>query len=211
VQHLVVAWWRAPGVDPGAIAERWTSEADAHSSVRTSTVSVAVGDQGRFARGDPVDMLITLALDHAGTTGDVPGYDVLASAGRQLEVWEVEPNHAIVGDDAPLTMVSFVERAAHLSHDEFARHWTEQHAPLARRHHVGLADYTQHIVVRSCTSGGANVDGIAELRFRNRDDFENRFYDSDDGRDIIREDVQRFIARPSAQAALLQEVSRITR
>jgi uncharacterized protein (TIGR02118 family) len=98
-----------------------------------------------------------------------------------------------------------------MSHDEFARHWTEQHAPLARTHHIGLADYTQHVVARSYTPGGAGIDGIAELRFRSRDDFEHRFYDSDDGREIIRADVQRFIARPSPKAGLLEEVARITR
>ena len=59
---------------------------------------------------------------------------------------------------------------------------------------------------RAYTPGGAGVDGIAELRFRSRDDFEHRFYDSDEGRDIIRRDVQEFIARPSGQAALMHEV-----
>ncbi len=58
----------------------------------------------------------------------------------------------------------------------------------------------------SYTPGGAGVDGIAELRFRNRDDFEHRFYDSDEGRDIIRQDVKQFIARPSGQAALMHEL-----
>jgi hypothetical protein len=55
------------------------------------------------------------------------------------------------------------------------------------------------------TAGGAGIDGIAELRFRSRDDFEQRFYDSDAGRDIIRDDVARFIARRNSEAALMRE------
>jgi uncharacterized protein (TIGR02118 family) len=206
VTHLVVALWRVPDADVGAVTSEWAQIARRDTRVRTRGINVAVADQARFARGDPVDVLITLEVLRASRVADVPGIDVLGEIARRLDVWHVEPHHAIVSSEpAPLVMVSFVERAEHLSRDEFARHWTQQHAPLARRHHQGLADYTQHVVRQSLTPGGTGIDGIAELRFRSREDFEVRFYDSDEGREVIREDVQRFIARPSNLAALMRE------
>ena len=53
-----------------------------------------------------------------------------------------------------------------LTHEQFARHWTENHTPLALRHHVGLWNYTQNVVRRAFTPGGNPIDGVAELHFR---------------------------------------------
>ena len=71
-------------------------------------------------------------------------------------------------------MVSFMRRAEGLSHGQFVRHWTEKHTPLARAHHVGSWNYTQNVVRRAYTPGGDAIDGIAELHFRTRADFEER-------------------------------------
>jgi uncharacterized protein (TIGR02118 family) len=210
VKNLVIAVWCETEVDHTELVDQWATTARDAGNLGAATVSVAVEDQGRFAQGDPVDVLIALTLEDVHDIDAVPGYTVLSPGARRLCAWEVDPHHAITGDSTVLTMVSFVTRAEHLTHEEFARHWTESHAPLARKHHVGLADYTQNVVVRSYLDEGADIDGIAELRFRSRDDFELRFYDSDEGRDIIRDDVKRFIARPSAQAALMREVLRVT-
>jgi uncharacterized protein (TIGR02118 family) len=185
VTHFLIALWG--DADTRSAAEEWAR------SARARTISVAVEDQGRFAAGDPVDVLIALE-------GSVrPRIRVPA---RGVRVWAVQPFHPIRSTDATdVKMVSFVQRAQHLTREQFAEHWTQQHAPLARRHHIGLADYTQNVVVDADSS----VDGIAELRFRTRTDFETRFYDSDAGKAVIREDVQRFIARPSNLAALMRE------
>jgi uncharacterized protein (TIGR02118 family) len=207
MEHLLVAVWRAPGADVTVIAESWAPAALAIDNVQSCTVSFAEPDQERFAGGDPVDVLIALGLQRAHDLDDVPERGVLYGIAREVNVWRVDPRRAIVSDEpTSIKMVSFVARAEHLSHEQFVRHWTEVHAPLARRHHAGLIDYTQNVVRRAYTPGGANVDGIAELRFRTRDAFENNFYDSDEGRDIIRRDVQQFIARPSGQAALMHEL-----
>ncbi len=207
MEHLLVAVWRAPGADLAAVRDAWAEVALPIDNVQSCTISLAEADQGRFGAGDPVDMLIALGLRQAHDLDDVPERDVLYRAAREVNVWRVDPHHQIVGDvPTTIKMVSFVARAAHLSHEQFVRHWTEVHAPLARRHHAGLADYTQNVVRRAYTPGGNNVDGIAELRFRSREDFEHRFYDSDEGRDVIRADVREFIARPSGQAALMHEL-----
>jgi uncharacterized protein (TIGR02118 family) len=103
-------------------------------------------------------------------------------------------------------MVSFMRRAEGLTHQQFARHWTEQHTPLALRHHVGLWNYTQNVVRRAYTPGGGQIDGIAELHFRTREDFEERFFDSDDGRAVILADVKRFMGSPGPETAIMSEL-----
>ena len=97
-----------------------------------------------------------------------------------------------------MKLVSFMRRAEGLNHEQFVRHWTEQHTPLALEHHPGLWNYTQHVVRRAYTPGGRDIDGIAELHFASRDDFDNRFFDSDDGRQVIMDDVARFMGRPGS-------------
>jgi uncharacterized protein (TIGR02118 family) len=207
VEHLLIAVWCAPGADTAVVGEAWAPAALATDNVQSCTISLAEPDQGRFGAGDPVDALIALGLKQAHDLDDVPERSMLYGIAREVNVWRVDPRRAIVSDEpTSIKMVSFVARAEHLSHEQFVRHWTEVHAPLARRHHAGVVDYTQNVVRRAYTPGGANIDGVAELRFRSRDDFEHRFYDSDEGRDIIRRDVQQFIARPSGQAALMHEL-----
>ncbi len=183
---LVALWGDA---DTRATAARWARAVGAH------TISVAVEDQARFAVGDPVDVLIAIRSEVR------PHVEVPA---RGIRVWAVQPFHPIVSDGpTTIKMVSFVGRAPHLTREQFAEHWTQRHAPLARQHHAGLADYTQNVVL----DPESTVDGIAELRFRTRSDFETRFYDSDAGKAVIREDVQRFIASPSNLAALMRETT----
>jgi hypothetical protein len=185
VTHFLLALWG--DADTRSAADQWGREMGA------KTISLAVDDQARFATGDPVDVLIALEADVR------PRVRVPA---RGVRVWAVQPFHPIVSSEpTTIKMVSFVQRAAHLTREQFAEHWTQRHAPLARRHHLGLADYTQNVVL----DPESDIDGIAELRFRTRTDFETRFYDSDAGKAAIREDVQRFIARPSNLAALMRE------
>jgi len=207
MESLLVALWKAPGADTTVLLDEWAPIAAHNENVQSLMLSLAVEDQGRFAHGDPVDVLISLGLDLAHDLDDVPERDALYARAREVNVWRVDPRQQITTTEpTTIKMVSFVERAPELTHEQFVRHWTEVHAPLARQHHEGLADYTQNVVRRAYTPGGARVDGIAELRFRTRDDFEQRMYDSDAGRDAIRADVQTFIARPSGQAALMREI-----
>jgi hypothetical protein len=69
-----------------------------------------------------------------------------------------------------------------------------------------LWNYTQNVIRRAYTPGGGTFDGIAELHFRTRDDFADRFFDSDEGRTVIVEDVERFMARPRPETALMREL-----
>ncbi len=210
---MIVALWRAPGADVTIVHDVWAPKALAAPSVEACTVSFADGEQGTLT-GEHVDVLIALGLTRAHDLDDVPERDILYSIAREVNVWRVDVHRPITwertwpdGEYAPgVTRVSFVQRAEGLTHEQFVRHWREQHAPLARVHHAGLADYTQNVVRRAYTPGGAGVDGIAQLRFRTRADLEERFYDSDEGKAIIRADVARFIARRASTATVMREL-----
>jgi uncharacterized protein (TIGR02118 family) len=224
-EYLLVAIWRAADIAPADIETRllnaWASEALADATVRSCTVNLAELDQGQYTRQPDAqglvlncDALIALGLDRAHDIDDVPARDMLHAIARRFEIWRVDPHRVIAadpvtpdGEPAPgVKMVSFMRRAEGLSHEQFVRHWTENHAPLAQRHHIGLWNYTQDVVRRALTPGSADIDGVAELHFRTRDDYENKFFDSDAGRAVILEDVPRFMMPPSPETALMREI-----
>jgi uncharacterized protein (TIGR02118 family) len=224
-ERLLVALWRAARVSPGALAagivEQWAPEALAGAGVESCTVSLAEADQGLYAQPADADglvpncdALVALGLTRAHDLDDVPARDVLHELVRRMEVWRVDRHRPLVwdrdwpdGEFAPgVKMVSFMVRAEGLGHEQFARHWREQHTPLALQHHVGLWNYTQNVVRRSFTPGGGGFDGVAELYFRTRTDFVDRFFDSESGRAVIMDDVRRFMARPRPETAVMREL-----
>jgi uncharacterized protein (TIGR02118 family) len=224
-EHLLVAIWRAAAVTPDALADQivgaWAPEALTAEPVVSCTVNLAESDQGQYAREPDAaglvpncDALIALGLTRAHDLDDVPARDALHAVARRVDIWRVDPHRVITaeragpdGEPAPgVKMVSFMRRAEGLSHEQFVRHWIENHTPLAQRHHIGLWNYTQNVVRRAFTPGGAAIDGVAELHFRTRADFETKFFDSDEGRAVILADVKRFMMPPSPETALMREL-----
>ena len=224
-EHLLIAIWRAANVSPDElekqIVDTWAPEALAAESVMSCVVNLAVPDQGMYTRQPDgagnvanCDALIALGLTRAHDIDDVPCRDGLHAVARRVDIWRVDPHRVITaeragpdGEASPgVKMVSFMRRADAMSHEQFVRHWTENHTPLAKRHHIGLWNYTQNVVRRALTPGGDAIDGVAELHFETRDDFENKFFDNDEGRDVILADVQRFMQPPSKETALMREL-----
>src|SRR6516225_4463144 len=188
----MVGIWRAATGDPRAILDEWIALACEESTVEALVISTSVDERDAAH----CDVLIALGLTRAHDLDDIPARDLLYKEAREVEVWRVEPHRPITSTDATeIKRVFFVHRRDDLTHEQFVRHWTEVHAPLAREHHPGIADYTQNVVRRAYTPGGANIDGIAELRYRTRADLENRRYDSEAGKAIIRADVAEFIGQ----------------
>ena len=185
-EHLLVAVWRAANVSPEAVAEgivdEWAPEALAGENVESCTVSLAEPDQGVYTREPDdqglvpnCDALIALGLTRAHDLDDVPARDALYALARArggLARRSAPPAASGSaswpdGEYAPgIKMVSFMHRAEGITHEQFVRHWTEIHTPLALRHHVGLWNYTQNVVRRAYTPGGSAIDGVAELHFR---------------------------------------------
>jgi uncharacterized protein (TIGR02118 family) len=89
--------------------------------------------------------------------------------------------------------IPFLRRRAGMTREDFAAHWSDVHAPLARRHHPSLWRYVQNVVLDVVTPGAPPVDGIAELSYRSSTDMHERHFDSEQGRVVISRDVQRFI------------------
>ena len=223
MEHVLVALWRAADVDAeqchARVFEEWADVALKHETVGACAVSVAEADQGIYANPPDAhglvpncDVLIALGLERAHDLDDVPERGLLYALARDVRVWRVDVHQPVGWDydgpdgvDAPgVKLVSFMRRATDLSHEQFVRHWTEMHTPLAVRHHIGLWNYRQDVVRRAFTPGGGDVDGVAELHFRSREDFDTRFFDSDDGRAVIMADVKRFMRRTN-DAALMRE------
>jgi uncharacterized protein (TIGR02118 family) len=225
-ERLVVAVWRATTTTPEecrtGLLDAWAPEALADESLVGLTTSFARADQGPYTRPadehgvrPALDALVLVDLQRAHDLDDLPARDLLHHGARRVEVWRVvtrEPKRWERtwpdGETAPgLKLVSLMRRADGLGHEQFVRHWTEDHTPLALRHHPGLWNYRQHSVRRAFTPGGDGVDGIAELHFRTDDDFAQRFFDSDEGRRVILADVARFMSRDDSGATLMTELA----
>ena len=138
-----------------------------------------------------------------GGAGALPDVE-WATLGARVFAWSVDETVVIDAHAVPaLTMVSLMRRRPTLTRDEFVAHWLDRHAPLAKRRHVGLVDYRQWVVAHTATTDTPTIDGIALLGFASRTDFETRFFDSDEGRAEIMEDVGRFMDRPGPETTLV--------
>jgi uncharacterized protein (TIGR02118 family) len=225
VEQLAVAVWRAAGTTSddfrAALVDKWAKPAIESEGVVDLTVNLAAADQGVYTRQPDADGLtanadgfVVLGLVQAHDLDDLPGRDDLYRLARRVDVWRVRSDRPKTytrawpdGTEAPgVKLVSFMRRAEGLNHEQFVRHWNEQHTPLALAHHPGLWNYTQLVVRRAYTPGGRDIDGIAQLHFATREDFETRFFDSDEGRRIIMDDVARFMARPGSGSGLMTEL-----
>jgi uncharacterized protein (TIGR02118 family) len=121
------------------------------------------------------------------------------------EVYRVEERPQWDRGGQTILRIAFVRRVAGLTREEFANHWTNVHARLARKHHPVLVRYVQNIVIEPATPGAPEVDGIAELGFRSVRDVHERMYDSPAGAEIIRRDVRRFLDVPAGWRMLAKQ------
>lgn len=118
---------------------------------------------------------------------------VLSELGVDDDRWfEVTSTAQLDGPLGSVVMWVLFGTRRSLGRDAALAHWRDVHAPLARKHHIGMCRYVQHVVM-----GGTDdrVDAIAELRFETNADLDDRFYDSDDGRAAIAADIATFAGR----------------
>ena len=178
------------------VAAVWDPEPLALAALAAGGASVflALADQGPYARAAPFGAFVVAAADQ----------DPAALVGVRVWAWRVEEHLPRQGPgDCAVAMVSLMRRRPRTTPAEFATHWTERHAPLAVRRHVGLADYHQYVVTESLSAEAPEIDGIARLGFVTRSDFETRFFDSDAGRTEIMADVARFMGPRGREATLV--------
>lgn len=93
---------------------------------------------------------------------------------------------------------SLLQRKPGITHEEFAKHWVEIHAPMAVGI-PGIGRYTLTIINKTtprknmATYDGLQVDGIAEQWFRSQADYEAYLASPKTAR--LREDGATFIGR----------------
>jgi hypothetical protein len=85
-------------------------------------------------------------------------------------------------------------RRPEITREQYAAFVLEGHAPLALKHHPSLLRYVINIAEGPPPPGGPELDSLPALYFANLEDFEQRLYDSEAGREIIRRDVERFMS-----------------
>ena len=70
-----------------------------------------------------------------------------------------------------IKVIAMVKRNPALTHEEFARQWKEQHAPLVSGRLPGLRKYVLNIAFQEPGGPAPEWDGVVELHF---DDIESR-------------------------------------
>ncbi len=94
-------------------------------------------------------------------------------------------------------LIFLCRRRPDLTRDQYAERLLGGHVPLALRHHPAMQGYVVNIV----ESGHAaldEVDSIGELWFASLADYQDRLYDSADGRAAIERDVAGFLGGAEA-------------
>ena len=104
-----------------------------------------------------------------------------------------------------IKLVFCLHRQPHLSREEFQRYWRDTHAPLVRRHaavlrirryvQVHTLDDPLQDALQASRGGPAAYDGVAELWWESRDEFETVMQDAEAQRAALEllEDERRFI------------------
>ncbi|MCU0270987.1 MAG: EthD domain-containing protein [Acidimicrobiales bacterium] len=223
MQKVMVALHRSDDAAEGEVAawavgswgDRWRTAGDVHGLV----VDTLRADRARAGR--PPSNLEAVA---AVWLGDAALADVRAATHPALAdlprsvaergVWLVEEHRQKVGErpadpaahvpSQGFKLVSLMRPAPGVAPDVCARHWVEQHGPLARRIHQGMWHYTQNVVLETL-DGDHTVFGIAELHFRTEEDYTERFYVPPEGAAEIMADVERFLSVSASTSGLFTE------
>lgn len=198
---------RADGLSREAFAEgclAWGRRVAEHAptglaNLTLNLVDVPAAEAGLRPGGEPAFDAVIEAWSQTGTEAAV-AFDPPAEFAGACHVYLVEetvekPYERTwpLGERSPGVKSFFLAlRHPSMSHEQMAKYWGEQHAPLALRIHVGMWRYTRNVVSEPLTAGAPDWDGMAILHFRTAEDLRERFYDSDAGRAAIAADVAKF-------------------
>ena len=81
-----------------------------------------------------------------------------------------------------------------------------QHAEVARVHHPGIKRYVQDVVVSQSGEERWHMSAISELHFAGRDSYRDEFWLSDDSREIVQRDFERFSDPSTAKTIVAARV-----
>ncbi len=80
------------------------------------------------------------------------------------------------------------------------------HADVARIHHPGIKRYVQDVVISQSGEERWRMSAISELHFAGRDEYHKRFWLSDESRDIVQRDFERFSDPSTAKMIVANRV-----
>ena len=90
-------------------------------------------------------------------------------------------------------------RRSDISREQYAERVLAGHAPLALKHHPSMCRYVINLAEGS-PDGGPEFDSLPALSFDSLEDYRERLYDSPEGAEIIRKDVEGFLGGADAYA-----------
>lgn len=77
--------------------------------------------------------------------------------------------------------------------DTAAQRMWAHHSNLAAKVHIGLSRYARHWVDNMITEHSPQIRGLSDLHFPDLDSIQNRYFDSERGREEISHDIGHFI------------------
>lgn len=195
---VVVLVRRHDGIADDEVWARAKRPAD-HATIVGWTAMVADQSQDLVGGGDPTaQATVVVHLDRRlgplpDATTLLPGLRVEAYAVDEQVQWDRYGDWPEGARSPGFARIALPRRRHDRDAAFFAHWWSEVHAPLAHRHHPGIARYVQHRVVApwpgSAAAEHGAPDGIAEMHFLSTSDFTERMHDSPEGRRITRADV----------------------
>jgi uncharacterized protein (TIGR02118 family) len=110
------------------------------------------------------------------------------------------------GETSPgVKLFCFVRRKGDITHDDYSKHWRENHGPLAVARQPGFWHYVQNHVAESLTDSTPDVDGLGELHYRSVEAVETETYDSEEGQQLIWDDTLRFMDHDRSTVLVTRE------
>jgi len=95
-------------------------------------------------------------------------------------------------------LIFLCHRRPDITHERYTEQLLKSHIPIALRHHPTLRRYVVNEVTMGLLPGPRELDSIGELSFATLEDYRERLYDSDAGRQVVSRDVAQFIAGADA-------------
>jgi uncharacterized protein (TIGR02118 family) len=186
--------------EAGIVVAETTVPVDAITEIWTPAVATFLDPETAFVSPEAGEAHMA---DHDSFIGQMHVYRV------EENVVQPTPRGDASGARTPgVKFMSLMYRAEGMSPDDFRTHWSERHTPLAVQHHVGMSGYVQNAVVETLTPNSPPVDGFVEMYFPTIEDFQRRFFDSDEGRDLILADAYTFISSTTVSLTVDEHVFR---
>jgi len=200
--------WRPPDVSIETFGCRLLTEQvpdllPLEPSVLQVNIADVEPDEEELARGDGALLagLISVELARAGaeaeyarvldpTGGYVAGYAVAENVARGYDRRWWPDGEATPG----AKQVTLLRRREDVSQEEFLRHWTEVHTPLALEIHPAWG-YVRNVVEGPVTANAPPYDGVIELSVREKEDVTDpmRFFGCEENIEVVLDDLKQWV------------------